>query len=91
MKQIRTCIGCGEKGPRDRLLRLVPGAGRIVTLDPGKDSPGRGAWVHPRRSCLEEAGGPRALGRAFRGRARAPQPGALVEAARQEVESLKEE
>lgn len=82
MKRHRTCIGCGESAPREHLLRLVVDPAGLPTLDPGKSAPGRGAWAHPSEACLERAETMRALGRAFRGRARAPERGALLQAAR---------
>lgn len=79
---IRTCIGCGEAAPREGLLRLVPDPERGLRVDARKRAPGRGAWAHPTPACLERAESMRAIGRAFRGRARPPPPGALVEDAR---------
>lgn len=74
----RTCVGCQAKEPKERLLRLVRGPDGVVTLDPEGRAPGRGAWVHPRTACLGKAESPRALGRAFRGRAKAPPQGGLL-------------
>jgi len=88
---IRTCIGCGQKAPRDELLRLVRAPSGVVTLDPGKLAPGRGAWVHPRESCLRRAEAARAVGRAFRGKARPPPPGALLSEALLLLGKLEEE
>lgn len=90
-RPIRTCIGCGGREPRDRLLRLSLREDGTVVPDPRGRATGRGAWVHPRRSCLERAEGPRALGRAFRGKARAPKAGALLDASRASLGSLEED
>lgn len=77
----RTCVGCQAKEPRERLLRLVRGRDGIVEPDPTGTAPGRGAWVHRRAGCLAQAETPRALGRAFKGKARAEAPGRLLEKA----------
>lgn len=64
----RTCIGCRDEEDRDDLVRLVrhPETGRVV-VDLKANLPGRGAWVHPRSSCvgLVERQ-PGLLGRAFK-------------------------
>jgi len=72
-------VGCLAKEPKARLLRLVRDASGGVTFDAEGTAPGRGAWVHGRTGCLARAELPRALGRAFRGKARAPAPGRLLE------------
>lgn len=82
MNPVRTCVGCGEKGSRKELLRLVADSEGVLTLDPHKRAPGRGAWVHPNEACLAKAESMRAVGRAFRGRVRPPPPGTLLDLAR---------
>lgn len=74
----RTCVGCGQKGPKDDLLRLVCGPDGVVRVDGRGSANGRGAYVHLTVACLTKAEGPRALGRAFRGRARQMAEGALL-------------
>lgn len=81
---IRTCIGCGHKATRRELKRIAVGPEQVVFLDEGKAAHGRGAWVHPRTPCLQQAESPRALGRAFRRKVRVPAPGALVNEAPRE-------
>lgn len=51
----RMCVACRERARPDELVRLVrhPVTGDIVVDLPGK-LPGRGAWVHARRSCVED-------------------------------------
>ena len=61
---IRTCVGCGEKGPPGALVRLVVVEGRVTAGRPGKG--GRGAWLHPADACLDRAVKRRAFARAFR-------------------------
>lgn len=67
----RTCIGCRGVADRSQLLRVVAatdhesGSVRVV-VDARTTLPGRGAWLHPHRSCLEYAVKRRAFGRALR-------------------------
>lgn len=79
---IRTCVGCGARVERGTLLRLRLGPDGEVRIDPDGSLPGRGASVHRRAACLAAAVLPRAVGRAFRGRARRADEGRLLEAAR---------
>jgi uncharacterized protein len=52
---LRTCVGCRERAAKADLLRLVVAAGGSVRLDPNGSGPGRGAYVHRRRSCVKAA------------------------------------
>ena len=67
---VRTCIGCRGADSRSALLRVVLGPGAdgilVVLPDPEHRRPGRGAWLHPVRSCLDLAVRRRAFGRALR-------------------------
>lgn len=45
-------MGCREVLPKRTLLRVVRGADG-VHLDPTGKAPGRGAYLHDRRSCWE--------------------------------------
>jgi len=51
----RTCIACREVTEPSELIRLVvhPGWQRVVP-DLGDKLPGRGAYVHPARACIEQ-------------------------------------
>jgi predicted RNA-binding protein YlxR (DUF448 family) len=50
-----------------RLAAVLDGTGRYaVTVDSAGSLPGRGAWLHPDRQCLEAATRRRAFARAFR-------------------------
>ena len=62
----RTCVGCRERAAKGDLLRLVVAAGGSVRLDPSGSGPGRGAYVHRRRSCVEAALSRGALARGLR-------------------------
>jgi len=58
-------LGCKKIDQRDAMVRLIRGVAGVVRIDPKRSAPGRGAWVHPRRGCLQavKAGG---LSRTFR-------------------------
>ena len=65
---IRTCIGCRTREPRSALVRIVadPSAPGGCAVDADRTRPGRGAHIHPRTECVEEAQRRRALPRALR-------------------------
>ena len=62
---IRTCVGCRTRAAASGLLRVVAVGGTLVP-DPGRQHPGRGAWVHPDLGCLRLAERRRAFPRALR-------------------------
>ncbi len=70
----RTCVGCRTRATVNELVRLVAASGG-VELDQRQRLPGRGAWVHPRRDCIEIATRRKAWARALR------TPGIAVDAA----------
>ena len=49
---IRTCVGCRARDARALLARFVVARGTLA-LDATARAPGRGAYLHPRRACLE--------------------------------------
>lgn len=51
---IRTCIGCRETASKWDLIRVVR-TPEGVFVDPSRRRPGRGAYLHARRSCWEKA------------------------------------
>ena len=66
---VRTCIGCRRTAARSVLLRIVGGEveGRLIAVpDPAAVRPGRGAWLHRDRGCVELAERRKAAGRALR-------------------------
>ena len=70
MEPVRTCLGCRARADTSALLRIVAsvssdGVGEVVP-DPSATLPGRGAWVHPTTTCIENAAKRRAFGRALR-------------------------
>jgi len=64
----RTCVGCRERTSRELLVRLVRDARGVLEVDPHGGAPGRGAWVHDRRACVEAAISDERLARALRAR-----------------------
>ncbi len=50
----RSCIACRAVRPKAELVRVHPGPGGSLSVDLGGGS-GRGAYICPRRSCLEQA------------------------------------
>ena len=62
---VRTCVGCRSKGSPAALLRVVAADG-VLTPDPRRRIPGRGAWLHLDQGCLDTAERRRAFGRALR-------------------------
>ncbi|HHT40470.1 MAG TPA: YlxR family protein [Actinomyces sp.] len=63
----RTCIGCRELTTKDELVRCAYSEQtQEVVVDHAKRMPGRGAWIHPRESCLKKAVRSRGFHRALR-------------------------
>jgi uncharacterized protein len=62
---IRTCVGCRVRAAKSDLLRVVAVDGEIV-VDVAARRPGRGAYLHLSRDCLEQARRRRAIPRALR-------------------------
>ncbi|MFK4760644.1 YlxR family protein [Microbacterium sp. ZW T5_45] len=65
MEPVRTCVGCRTRAPRSALLRVVTQDDTLI-IDERAVLPGRGAWVHATRECMEAALRRRAFGRALR-------------------------
>ena len=61
----RTCVACRKPATKQELVRVVRGADGGVALDRTGRAPGRGAYVHPDRACLEAARKRHALERAL--------------------------
>lgn len=51
----RTCIGCGEVKPKKELLRIVRTPNREIDFDPTGKASGRGAYMCPKKDCLDLA------------------------------------
>jgi uncharacterized protein len=66
---VRTCIGCRRTASRSVLVRIVGAEveGRLTAVpDPAAVRPGRGAWLHRDRGCVELAERRKAFARALR-------------------------
>lgn len=48
----RTCVGCREVLSKRSLIRVVRSP-QGIAIDPSGKMPGRGAYLHDRRSCWE--------------------------------------
>ena len=68
----RTCVGCGRKGHKDELVRIVfikdetAGDSYRIEVDPETVKKGRGAYLCLKSECLELALKKRAFNRAFK-------------------------
>ncbi|GBC92350.1 hypothetical protein HRbin15_00818 [bacterium HR15] len=68
---IRRCVSCRRTAPKHELLRFTrqrdpaTGAWRVM-LDPTQKLPGRGAYLCPRRECVQQAMKKRLLDKALR-------------------------
>ncbi|WP_344781193.1 YlxR family protein [Microbacterium kribbense] len=65
MDPVRTCVGCRQRSLRSTLLRVVAIDSHLVP-DERATMPGRGAWVHDTRACMDAALRRRAFVRALR-------------------------
>lgn len=67
--RLRSCVGCGKRVATEtgatELVRLVRRLDGSIAVDLGGEASGRGAHVHPRRTCLEKACS-RGLARSFK-------------------------
>ena len=62
---MRMCVGCRKMKPKRELVRIVCSKDGAIAVDETGKAAGRGAYVCPRRECLERAVKSRALERAF--------------------------
>ena len=52
---LRRCVTCRSWAPKIELVRVTRSPAGEVALDLGGKLPGRGAYLHPSRPCLEGA------------------------------------
>ncbi|WP_246279733.1 YlxR family protein [Psychromicrobium silvestre] len=64
---MRTCVGCRRRDIQPNLLRVVRTSIGSLETDPQRRLAGRGAWLHPKKDCLELALKRRGFARTFRG------------------------
>ncbi|MCL1898765.1 MAG: YlxR family protein [Micrococcales bacterium] len=64
----RMCVGCRARDSIAALVRVVksPTSANALVVDYARRLPGRGAWVHPRAKCLQQAVSQQTFGRALR-------------------------
>ena len=62
---LRKCIGCGENKPKKELIRVVKNKDLEVKIDTTGKMNGRGAYICPNISCLEQAQKSKRLSRAL--------------------------
>jgi predicted RNA-binding protein YlxR (DUF448 family) len=51
----RSCLGCRRRARKHTLLRIVRSENGALLVDPSGSAPGRGAYVHRDRGCVEAA------------------------------------
>jgi hypothetical protein len=61
----RTCTGCREVKPKKALIRIVRTPEKTIIVDPTGKANGRGAYICPRKECLESAIKSKRLSRAL--------------------------
>jgi len=52
---VRTCAGCGARRPRSEMIRVAADRNGNVHVTGKMSTPGRGAYICPRRACLGTA------------------------------------
>lgn len=65
MEPVRTCLGCRMREGTSTVVRVIARDGELV-VDRSATLPGRGAWVHATRDCIESAINRKAFGRALK-------------------------
>jgi predicted RNA-binding protein YlxR (DUF448 family) len=74
---IRTCVGCHSADEQHKLVRVVLDADGQVQIDRQRRQKGRGAYLHDRRPCVDEAVRHGGLQKAFRRKTRRLEAGVL--------------
>lgn len=62
----RMCVGCRQMKPKRELIRIVRTPEEEIHIDPTGKRSGRGAYICPRRECLELALKQKSLGKALK-------------------------
>ena len=52
---MRQCVGCREMKPKKELIRIIRTAENDLLVDATGKKNGRGAYICPRRECLDKA------------------------------------
>lgn len=79
----RTCLGCGRKAPKERLLRFVVREDGTLALDLDQIRPGRGGYLCPEKGCFLLAARRKRLSVRFRREVKIDPEGWLEEVRRQ--------
>ena len=74
---VRTCAGCRQRAGKRELVRIVAREG-VGAVDPTQTAPGRGVYLHPRQSCLDQAVRRRSMGRLLRTEIDGPQTAEII-------------
>jgi len=53
-RPVRTCLGCGNRFLKQKMLRFGVGPDGFLEVDAGKKLSGRGAYCCPRSRCLAD-------------------------------------
>ena len=64
----RLCVGCREKHPKGKLLRIVRSPAGEISIDPTGKAAGRGAYLCPRWECFMQARKHNGFAWSFKGR-----------------------
>jgi len=62
---MRTCLGCGEKQPKNEMLRIVKTVDQEIILDKTGKTNGRGCYVCKNESCMANIIKQKKLSRSF--------------------------
>ena len=62
---MRHCTGCGAELPKSELIRIVRSPEGAISIDERGKSPGRGAYVCRKASCITKAAKTGRLGRSL--------------------------
>ena len=63
---LRKCTGCGEMKNKKEMIRIVRDQEGNFSLDFHGKKPGRGAYICPNKTCLEQAEKNKGLERSFK-------------------------
>ena len=81
---MRKCVGCQEMKSKKEMIRIIKTAEDAFLLDATGKKNGRGAYICPSRTCLEQAVKSKGLERSFK----QPIPKEVYEALDKEMEAL---
>jgi len=82
----RTCVGCRQVRAKKELVRIVRTPDGNVLVDPTGKASGRGGYICPSVTCLEQAVKTRSLDRALQ----IAVPTAVVEQLRQQLQDVRQ-